>query len=329
MMLELILQNASTLTFDPKDTVIEQDEPCNGLLYVILSGEFLVYRDHQLILKITRPGQMLGEMSVLTHELRSAAIIANTPSQVVAIDASFLVPPFFKGGLGGISETAKKGGEPKNTQALAFLTVFSRVLTEKLKLTNEKAKLYEDALLETKEAERLSITDGLTGIFNRRYYDQFAKAQIARANPRTKPCSMILLDIDNFKKYNDTNGHQLGDEVLKKVAKVLKEGVRHTDMVARYGGEEFVIVLPNTDKHAASLMAEKLRKAVEQEPFPNEETQPLGRLTASFGVATAGENGKTPEAILKNADHCLYLAKEKGRNGVVTAERDVTLANPK
>ena len=123
---------------------------------------------------------------------------------------------------------------------------------------------------------------------------------------------MIMLDVDNFKHFNDTNGHQLGDEVLKKIAKILQTSIRQSDMAARYGGEEFVIVLPGTAKKMAENIAEKLRSTVEIAKFAKEENQPKGILSASFGVASYPENGADPETILKGADYCLYLAKEQG-----------------
>ena len=133
------------------------------------------------------------------------------------------------------------------------------------------------------------------------------------------------IDVDNFKHYNDTNGHQLGDEVLKGAARILKDGVRRSDMAARYGGEEFVIVLPGTPKKMAENIAEKLRKTLEEEKFVNQEKQPKGTLTASFGVSSFPENGGTPEIVLKGAAHCLYLAKVQGRNSVVGADGIIEL----
>ncbi len=170
------------------------------------------------------------------------------------------------------------------------------------------------------KARKSAATDGMTGLFNRKYFDNFIKEQLMKADLQSGNCSLIMLDVDNFKHYNDTNGHQLGDDVLKKVAKILQTSIRQSDMAARYGGEEFVIVLPGTAKKMAEKIAEKLRETMEKAKFENEEAQPQGKLTASFGVSSYPENGKDPETLLKGADHCLYLAKERGRNKVVGAE---------
>lgn len=175
------------------------------------------------------------------------------------------------------------------------------------------------------KAEKTAATDGMTGLFNRKHFDNFIKEEFIQAELHGNHCSIIMMDVDNFKHYNDTNGHQLGDEVLKKIARIMKDGVRKSDMAARYGGEEFVIVLPGTPKKMAENIAEKLRKTINDEKFINEEKQPKGTLSASFGVASFPENGDTPEIVLKGSDHCLYLAKERGRNMVVGAEGVIEL----
>jgi len=175
------------------------------------------------------------------------------------------------------------------------------------------------------KAEKTAATDGMTGLFARRYFDSYIEEQFIKSDLQNGNCSIIMIDVDNFKHYNDTNGHQLGDEVLKKVARIMQTSVRQSDMAARYGGEEFVIVLPGTAKKMAENIAEKLRSTIEEAEFENEDKQPQGKLTASFGVASFPENGTSPEVVLKGADSCLYIAKEKGRNRVVAAEGVVKL----
>jgi diguanylate cyclase (GGDEF)-like protein len=135
-----------------------------------------------------------------------------------------------------------------------------------------------------------------------------------------------MIDVDNFKHYNDTNGHQLGDEVLKGVARILQSSVRSSDLAARYGGEEFVIVLPETKKEMAVVIAEKMRRAVTEHDFPNARKQPLGFVSASFGVSTFSEDADDGEGLLKAADECLYVAKEQGRNMVVKAGAGIAAA---
>ncbi|MDH4121132.1 MAG: diguanylate cyclase [Deltaproteobacteria bacterium] len=169
------------------------------------------------------------------------------------------------------------------------------------------------------QAQKQAFTDGLTKLANRKNFDGFLETQVNYSRQTHKPCSLIMLDIDNFKHYNDTNGHQLGDEVLRGVARVLNHAVRASDLAARYGGEEFVVVLPETAKDMAVVIAEKVRRTLMETPFPNGEKQPLGMVSASFGVATFNEDAETGEGLLQAADKCLYIAKEQGRNNVVKA----------
>jgi diguanylate cyclase (GGDEF)-like protein len=130
--------------------------------------------------------------------------------------------------------------------------------------------------------------------------------------------SMVLLDIDHFKKFNDRYGHQAGDAVLKGVAAALKGAVRSFDIAARYGGEEFAVILPETTEEAAREVAERIRRSVSMYPFATEDGKAV-RVTVSVGVATAPENGSTPAALIKQADAALYHSKEDGRNRVTHA----------
>ena len=167
------------------------------------------------------------------------------------------------------------------------------------------------------KAEKSAVTDAMTGLYNRRYYDHFVNELIGKCEEDHSSFAIIMSDVDNFKNYNDTNGHQLGDVVLTKVAKILQENVRKNDMVARYGGEEFIIVLPGATGVVGKKVAENMRRKIEEAPFPKEKTQPLGKVTISFGVSTFPEQATSVEDLLKNADDCLYVAKEQGRNKVV------------
>ncbi len=166
------------------------------------------------------------------------------------------------------------------------------------------------------ETRELSITDELTGAFNRRYFNQRYETEFMRATRYNRPLSVIMLDIDHFKKFNDTHGHLLGDKVLKMVAHVLEESLRKADILARYGGEEFVIVLPEINKERGRKVAEKLRRAIERTLFPKAETQPLGQITISLGLASFPEDTEQGNVLLALADEALYQAKFLGRNQV-------------
>jgi diguanylate cyclase (GGDEF)-like protein len=168
----------------------------------------------------------------------------------------------------------------------------------------------------TNELERLVITDEKTKLFNFRHFKSELQSEIARAKRFDESVSLIMIDADKFKHYNDTNGHVLGDEALIKVAKLMKNICRETDKPARFGGEEFAILLPKTGKEEAVVFAERIRKAIEEAVFVNQEKQPGGNFTASLGVATFPEDGSDSETLVNSADKALYKAKEKGRNRV-------------
>lgn len=165
-------------------------------------------------------------------------------------------------------------------------------------------------------AEKEAITDPLTDLFNYRYFFQQLKREISRGRRHKTHFSLIMLDVDFFKRYNDTFGHQAGDRVLQRLARVMEENTRTSDIVARYGGEEFVIVSPETTRKEAAKLAEKLRQIIEQTDFPNADKLPGGRLTVSLGVATFPEDGDTPYRLIRHADIALYQAKANGRNRV-------------
>ncbi|MFE6168653.1 sensor domain-containing diguanylate cyclase [Viridibacillus arvi] len=155
---------------------------------------------------------------------------------------------------------------------------------------------------------KISNTDKLTGISNRRFFQKKLEEQIVIYSKEEKTFSLLIMDIDHFKKVNDTYGHQIGDIVLVKLANILKIQVRTDDIVARFGGEEFTIILPDTDVEEAILIAQKLNRTIELAEWTE-----TGNLTVSIGIATFSEND-TESSIVKKADQALYDSKEKGRN---------------
>lgn len=167
-----------------------------------------------------------------------------------------------------------------------------------------------------------STTDPLTGLHNLRHFQAFLNKEIARAARYRHPLSLLLLDIDHFKHYNDTNGHQMGNIVLKQAADLLKSCLRSEELVARYGGEEFVVCLPETDEREARIAAERIRCAVEKASFPGEEKQPGGRLTISIGGASFPADGTIAQQLIERADQALYASKDAGRNRITWSESD-------
>jgi diguanylate cyclase (GGDEF)-like protein len=196
-------------------------------------------------------------------------------------------------------------------------------LIKELLVANNALSITNDELERTKEDLReLSLSDELTGIPNRRYFSQILKHEIDRAKRDQAPLSAVMIDVDAFKKYNDTYGHAKGDQCLRRVAELLKNALpRSTDFLARYGGEEFVVLLPNTDPTNARIVAERLRMKIYDSNLPHTNS-PSGRVTVSAGIAcccdtTGQESGQT---LIESADHCLYQAKQQGRNRVVIKE---------
>ena len=166
------------------------------------------------------------------------------------------------------------------------------------------------------EKEKLSYTDDLTGISNHRYFIQRLTEEVGRQKRYPTALSLLMIDIDYFKHYNDTNGHLAGDQVLRAVALLIGHGVRDSDIVARYGGEEFSAILINTGKKEAMEIAERVRRAVAENGFPNEGAQPNGKLTVSIGAATFSPSICTLTDLIREADAALYRAKRAGRNRV-------------
>jgi two-component system chemotaxis family response regulator WspR len=173
------------------------------------------------------------------------------------------------------------------------------------------------------ELQRLTNVDGLTGLSNRRYFNEFSAPQWKLAIRERSPIGLLMVDVDNFKKYNDTYGHLAGDEVLKDVgAAMMKSVTRPTDLPARFGGEEFVVLLPASPLESVQTVGERLRNSVEELRIPHVASTVCGHVTVSVGGAvTVPGPDDTLLALIEMADQALYEAKEAGKNRVVTREK--------
>lgn len=169
----------------------------------------------------------------------------------------------------------------------------------------------------------LSVTDGLTDLYNQSHFFLLLNLQLERSRRYGNAFSLILFDVDQFKNYNDTNGHIAGSDALRRVALLMKKVFRASDMLAKYGGDEFVVILPNSDKIGAFLGAERIREMVENETFIGGGSQPMGKVTLSLGIASYPEHGSTTKEILEKADKAMYFAKQTGRNKTVIYSQDL------
>lgn len=182
-------------------------------------------------------------------------------------------------------------------------------IADQVALAIYKAQLFS-------QLKYLSTTDGLTGLYNHRYFQgRLAEVLAEVKDKKEKFFSILMLDVDNFKNYNDSRGHQVGDVLLKELAQLIQQNVRNFDIVARYGGEEFSVILLGCDRNEAAIIAERIRCSVEQYHFSGGKNQPHGKVTISIGVATFPEV-KYHHKLLGYADKALYRAKRKGRNRV-------------
>jgi len=182
----------------------------------------------------------------------------------------------------------------------------------------ERRRLYDEAQ-KKHHYWKLSIFDELTRIHNHRYFHYSLTQALSSAKRYRFPLSILMMDLDNFKQYNDCHGHLAGDQVLRVLGGFLSRSVRAGDLVARYGGEEFSLILPHTHERGAMAMAEKLRKEVENLEFNPREFGPYTHLTASIGVASFPQDGQTKDELLRKADIALYRAKHKNKNKVCHA----------
>ncbi len=194
-----------------------------------------------------------------------------------------------------------KGLDPNDKEKFA-------ILAHQFALALRRLKLYKDI-------ETLAITDGLTGVYTRRYFIERLEEEIKRSSLHKSILAFLMIDADHFKKINDQYGHLTGDQVLKEISTIIQENVREIDIVGRFGGEEFCVVLAETDMDGARVVAERIRKSVEKRSIKAYDN--IVRVTLSIGVALFPIDGKFLEELMDKADWALYRAKSQGRNCVV------------
>lgn len=249
---------------------------------------------------------------------RIVAALEALPDAVVTLSA------LFERDLGP-QLTVEALQQQANAQLLDLNEQYAETIGMLQRALDEKEALAQQLKALNKQLEHQATTDALTGLPNRRLMEMSLQRDLAKCAREGEPFALVMLDVDHFKRFNDTYGHELGDRVLRRVGDALNGAARRSDLAARFGGEEFCVLLPNTDVPGAELVAERLRTAIER-TFLVHEGERL-QVTASFGIAVrAGTAQEGASALIQRADAALYAAKRGGRNRVALAP-DPTLAS--
>ncbi len=249
-----------------------------------------------------------GKPAIVNDTTRDPRFSARVDTRTQFETRSILCAPLVSRGrtIGVLEIINKQGGSFTRADLQLVLT-----LVEPCAIAIENAILFQ-------RTEQLTITDDLTRLFNSRYLNLYLGREIKRCKRHGIPLSVIFLDLDGFKGINDQFGHLAGSGTLTEVGTILALGVRESDILARYGGDEFVVVLPETPASGALVIAERLRRAIEEHRF----LEPLGlaaRISASFGISTYPDHALTPEGLIQKADQAMYRVKEREKNGIEVA----------
>jgi diguanylate cyclase (GGDEF)-like protein len=283
--------------------VVLSTEEENHYLYILLKGRLVIQLcSHEDIpLASVEPGECVGEMSIIDSGVPSAQVNASEVSTVLIIG----------------QDTLWRMVSVSHEIARNLLYIMS----ERVRYSN---LVIADSLEMQRKYQRFAITDSLTGLHNRGWLDDAFDREIKRSERDQLPLSLIMIDVDNFKKYNDVYGHLAGDQVLVTVAESIRNPLRPNDMVARFGGEEFAVLLPETTLDNAKIIAERLRKHVCKANPGMIDEKPLPRVTISSGIAER-QPGYSLDMMIAAADVAMYHAKRNGKNRVEIAANVATV----
>jgi diguanylate cyclase (GGDEF)-like protein len=206
----------------------------------------------------------------------------------------------------------------ESVRAGAFDYIEKPVSLDALQMRVQRALEYADLVASSAEYKRRATVDALTGLYNFGYFQEHIEREVQRARRYSYPLSVLMIDMDHLKVYNDAHGHTAGNRVLIQLGELLRASIRKADVACRFGGEEFAVILPHTGKKDAYLLCDRLRTIVEETHFDGEEVLPKGKLTVSSGVATFPDDADGAEELVERADRALYGAKRNGRNLVET-----------
>ena len=202
----------------------------------------------------------------------------------------------------------------ESIRAGAFDFVEKPVSLQALQVRVQRALEYANLVASSAEYKRRATVDALTGLYNFGYFQEHIERDIERGRRYKYPLSLLMVDMDHLKMYNDAHGHTAGNRVLMQLGELLRAHIRKADVACRFGGEEFAIILPHTGKKDAYLLCDRLRVLIEKTPFEGEDALPSGKLTVSSGVATFPDDADNAEDLVDRADRALYAAKRNGRN---------------
>jgi len=291
-----LLEACPVRTLSAGDLLLSQGEK-NRHMYMILAGRLSVHLDSETSEPVAflAAGETVGELSVLDERPASAFVRAVEPTRLIEVDE------FRFWDLVSASHEF----------SINLLMLMAHRLRSNNTAVSENMRLQ-------REYRQSAMIDGLTALYNRRWLEEALPRYVTRFARDNKPLSLLMIDVDHFKHFNDTHGHPAGDAVLIAVAHCLRHNVRPGDFVARFGGEEFVVILANADEPIAVTVAERLRDAVGREAVRSKDGSDLPRVTISVGAARLAP-GQQADGVVAAADAALYESKRSGRNRVTLA----------
>ena len=304
-------------------------DACAGILGAEVAAVYVLDRERWVLCLAQsqgRPAETLAHEIALDDPLIGRAladgIAVDVNTQLIEARSAWL------GVRGGVRTQAavplRAGGEPIGAIVLGWSHQRELDTSELERLhvmADQSALSLQNALLHA-ELEQLSVTDRLTELFNHGYLQQRLDQELGRAGRFGHALSVIMLDIDDFKAFNDRYGHLVGDDVLRAVSALVRESLREMDVAARYGGEEFAVIVPETDSQGARAVAERIRQSVSAHVFLHDSTGGEVHTTVSVGVATFPGDGRSVEALIHAADAAMYRAKRAGKDRVVVSDSD-------
>jgi len=286
-----LIDACTVLELQPEDVLIKAGQ-ANHATYFVLDGRLRVHLDgpEKKPVAMLGPGESIGEMSVLDQQPASASVIADTPCRLLVMDEDIL------------------WSLVQSSHEAACNLLF--ILTRRLRNTDS---VLVDGRQVAWESRRMGSVDALTGLHNRQWLDQVMARQCMRCDVAKKPLSVVTIDIDHFREFNDRFGHVYGDHILYWVAHTLTELLRPNELIARYDGDEFVVVLPEQGLATAKRIADRLRQGVMNAIPAKPDGQTVPHPTISIGIAEM-KMGQAPERLLEEASAAMRRAKEQGRN---------------